>query len=186
MRNTNISLKKRSSILSILLICVVLLLSSCAKAQPEAQESTSMEEDVPSTQTNTNDAPELTDPQSDIVDTPTVGLPEGVTVKRVLNDVMIKNKYRKKVELLSDGGKHVTITDPNGEVVIQKIEYDGVIQSVQGNQVTVKVDQGGQQTITIPNNIVIDDEDNFGLNKGVEIEWEVDTDGQILSVELDD
>ncbi|MNJ62249.1 hypothetical protein D3C77_580830 [compost metagenome] len=78
------------------------------------------------------------------------------------------------------------ITDANGGLVLLNLEYEGTILEVKGKKVTVQVDQGEQQTITIPDNITIEDDDNLGLNKGVEIEWNIDADGNIQSVELDD
>ncbi|WP_144025004.1 hypothetical protein [Paenibacillus odorifer] len=113
-------------------------------------------------------------------------LPEGVSIQRVIKDVSLKDNYHKKVELLTDGGKRVTITDPNHKIVLQQIEYDGRITAVKGKQVTVQVEGGKEQTLTIPDHIVIEDEDKLGLNNGVEIEWTVNADGQIESVELDD
>lgn len=118
--------------------------------------------------------------------TETEGLPSGVKVKKVVKDITLKNNYHKKVELLTDGGKRVTITDANGGIVVLNLEYEGRILEVNGKKVTVQVDQGEKQTITIPDNITIEDDDNLGLNKGVEIEWNVDADGNIQSVELDD
>ncbi|WP_438349670.1 hypothetical protein ACP8HI_03060 [Paenibacillus sp. FA6] len=171
----------------LLLICIFTLLSGCSKAQPESQGSTPLVETPPPTVSNTNNTTEQPNSQSgSTVSDDTEGIPAGVTIKKIIKDEVIKNGYRKKVELLSDGGKRMTITDSNHGIVMRHLEYDGVILAVKGNEVTVQVERGGQQTLTIPNDIVIDDEDKLGLNKGVEIEWEVDTDGQILSVELDD
>ena len=48
------------------------------------------------------------------------------------------------------------------------------------------MDQGEEKTITIPEQIIVEDDDQLGLNPGVEIEWEVDADGNIQSVELED
>lgn len=110
----------------------------------------------------------------------------GVTVKKVLNDIQQHDNYHKKVELLTDGGKRVTITNASGEVVVYKLEYEGRILAVNGAEVTVQVDQGEEKTITIPEQIIVEDDDQLGLNPGVEIEWEVDADGNIQSVELED
>lgn len=86
---------------------------------------------------------------------------------------------------MSDGGKRVTIADSNGNLVTLYLEYDGIIQAVNGNEINVQVERGGEKTLTIPNEVVIEDEDNVGLNRGVEIEWIVNSDGQIESVELE-
>ncbi|GAA0137439.1 hypothetical protein YSY43_42800 [Paenibacillus sp. YSY-4.3] len=116
----------------------------------------------------------------------TEGLPSGVKVQRVIKDITLNNNYHKKIELLTDGGKRVTITDASGGLVLLNLEYEGTILGASGRVVTVQLDHGGQQTITIPDNLTIEDDDNLGLNKGVEIEWAVDADGNIQSVELDD
>jgi hypothetical protein len=113
-------------------------------------------------------------------------IPEGVTIKRVIKEVTLNNNNHKKVELLTDGGELTTISDSNGGIIMQNIEYDGVIKAVNGNELTVQVEHGEERTLTITNDIVVEDEDNLGLNSGVEIEWVVNTSGQIESVELDD
>lgn len=113
-------------------------------------------------------------------------LPEGVEVKKVIKEVKLKNNNTKKIERLSDGGERITITTPNGDILLQHLEYEGIIQSVNGTDVTVKVDHGGEKTITIPSNTYIDDEDALGLKKGVEIDWIANTEGYVESVELDD
>ncbi|MNV78729.1 hypothetical protein D3C71_1722370 [compost metagenome] len=69
---------------------------------------------------------------------------------------------------------------------MQQIEYDGRITTSKGKQVTVKVEGGGEQSITIPDHVVIEDEDKLGLMPGVDIEWTVNAEGQIESVELED
>lgn len=179
----------RTSIL--LSICLFTVLSGCnnAGAENETQGSTTPTVEATSTaptntataQTNTATAEPATQTGSN-----TTGLPTGVSVKRVIKEIQINDGYHKKIELLTDGGKRVTITNPNQTIVLQQIEYDGIIKEVNGDQVTVKVEGGGEQTLTIPKHVVLDDDDNVGLNKGVEIEWTVNADGQIESVELDD
>lgn len=113
-------------------------------------------------------------------------IPEGVTVKKVIKEVTINKDYLKKVELLTDGGKLITISDPNGEIVMENIEYDGVIKSVNGDKIIVQVEQGQEKTIVIPSEIIIEDEDNLGMKSGVQIEWVINAEGHIESVELDD
>ena len=178
----------RRRILSTFLLSILLftLLSGCSKGQPESQGSTPLVKTPPATVSNMNDTTKQLNPQTDATVSDTEGIPDGVTIKKVIKDEVIKNDYRKMVELLSDGGKRITITDLNRKVIMRQLEYEGVILEVAGDEVTVQVERGGQQTLTIPSDVVIDDEDKLGLNKGVEIEWEVDTDGEIISVELDD
>ncbi|MFD2115237.1 hypothetical protein ACFSTH_05380 [Paenibacillus yanchengensis] len=115
-----------------------------------------------------------------------IQLPAGVTVIKVLEDVTLQHQLRKREELLSDGGKRVMITRNNGTVIVYYIEYEGLITAVNGRQVTVQVKYGPPQTITIPDQIIIEDDDQLGLKPGVQIEWEIDRFGQLISVELDD
>ncbi|GGH15135.1 hypothetical protein [Paenibacillus segetis] len=180
------NIQRRFHATLLLFTCLFILLSGCSKAQTESQNSIPPVETPAPTESNTNTTTEQPNSQTESNVADSEGIPADVKVKKVLVDTTIKKDYHKKVELLTDGGKRVTITDPKGEIVLRQLEYDGIIQAVNGNQVTVQVEHGGQQTLTIPSHIVIEDEDNLGLNKGVEIEWTVDTDGQIQSVELDD
>ncbi|WP_340011937.1 hypothetical protein MHI32_04160 [Paenibacillus sp. FSL H7-0690] len=181
----------RATILCCICACTVLL-SGCTKAADETQVPTptaQVETAAPSAEATTpvptNNATEQ--PLTSASPGSNTGkLPEGVSVQRVIKEVSLKDNYHKKVELLTDGGKRVTITDPNQKIVLQQIEYDGRITAVKGKQVTVQVEGGKEQTLTIPDHIVIEDEDKLGLNNGVEIEWTVNADGQIESVELDD
>lgn len=173
----------RASILSCICACTVLL-GGCASANNENQGTTPAAGVEATTPAPTSVASE----QSNTATGSTTGaLPAGVTVKRVIKEISINNEgYHKKIELLTDGGKRITITDANQNIVLQQIEYEGKITAVNGKQVTVKVDGGAEQTITIPEEVIIEDEDHLGLNKGVEIEWTVNADGQIESVELED
>lgn len=186
----------RASILSCICACTVLL-GGCATANNENQgttptagvEATTPAPTATATAEATTPAPtSVASEQSNTTTGSTTGaLPAGVTVKRVIKEISINNEgYHKKIELLTDGGKRITITDANQNIVLQQIEYEGKITAVNGKQVTVKVDGGAEQTITIPEEVIIEDEDHLGLNKGVEIEWTVNADGQIESVELED
>lgn len=173
----------RASILCLICACTVLL-SGCSKA---ANETTQVATPTPTTEATTpvatNNATEQPNTSSG---TNAEGIPAGVSVQRVIKEVTLKDGYHKKIELLTDGGKRVTITDPSQKIVLHQIEYDGRITAANGKQVTVKVEGGGEQTITIPDHVVIEDEDKLGLKTGVEIEWTVNAEGQIESVELDD
>ncbi|WP_156417721.1 hypothetical protein [Paenibacillus etheri] len=173
----------RASILCLICACTVLL-SGCSKA---ANETTPVTTEAPTTEATapaaTNHATEQPNTSSG---TNTEGIPAGVSVQRVIKEVTLKDGYHKKIELLTDGGKRVTIADSTQKIVLQQIEYDGKISTVNGKQVTVKVEGGGEQTITIPDHVVIDDEDKLGWMPGVEIEWTVNAEGQIESVELED
>ncbi|TDL50415.1 hypothetical protein E2R60_23105 [Paenibacillus dendritiformis] len=111
---------------------------------------------------------------------------EDADVERVIQSIDTGNGYHKKIELLKDGGKRVTITDPNGKATVRKIEYEGTISSVSGSEVTVQLEHGGEKTIEIPQNIIVDDETGQGFKIGTEIEWVVDPDGTIRKVQLDD
>lgn len=182
----NSTIQRRFHATLLLLICLFILLSGCSKAQTESQGSIPPTETPSPTESNANTTTGQPNSQAESPVSDTEGLPSDVKVKRVLVDEKIKNNYNKKVELLTDGGKRITITDPKGEIIMRQLEYEGIIQAVNGNQVTVLVEHGGQRSLNIPSQIVIEDEDNLGLNKGVEIEWTVNTDGQIQSVELDD
>lgn len=184
----------RASILSCICACTVLL-GGCASTNNENQGTTPTAGVEATTPAPTATAEAATPaPTSVATDQPntstgsnTGALPAGVSVKRVIKEVSINNEgYHKKIELLTDGGKRITITDANQNIVLQQIEYDGRITAANGKQVTVKVDGGAEQTITIPEEVIIEDEDHLGLNKGVEIEWTVNAEGQIESVELED
>ncbi|WII38349.1 hypothetical protein [Paenibacillus thiaminolyticus] len=107
-------------------------------------------------------------------------------VERVLQSIDTGNGYHKKIELLKDGGKRVTITDPNGKATVRKVEYEGIISAVNGSNVTVQLEHGGEKTIEVGNHMIADDETGQGFKAGTEIEWEVDQDGTILNIELDD
>lgn len=107
-------------------------------------------------------------------------------VERVLKSMDTGNGYHKKVELLKDGGKRVTITDPNGKPTVRKVEYEGIISTVDGSNVTVQLEHGGEKTIEVGNHMIADDETGQGFKVGTEIEWDVDQDGTILNIELDD
>ena len=115
-----------------------------------------------------------------------IELPQGVTVVKVIKDVKLGHHLNKRVELLSDGGKRVTIGKNNGRVFVYYIEYEGVITAVNDRQVTVQLKSGQTKQITIPEQVVIEDDDQLGLRPGVKIEWEIDRNGDIISVELDD
>ncbi|MEK4037126.1 hypothetical protein NYE44_04275 [Paenibacillus sp. FSL L8-0493] len=178
----------RATILCCICACTVLL-SGCTKAADETQVATptaQVETTAPSAEATTPAPTNNATEQSASPGSNTGELPEGVSIQRVIKDVSLKDSYHKKVELLSDGGKRVTITDQNQKNVLQQIEYDGRITAVKDKQITVQVEGGKEQTLTIPDHIVIEDEDKLGLNNGVEIEWTVNADGQIESVELDD
>lgn len=180
----------KASILSCICACTVLL-SGCATAENETQVTTPTAQVEPTSTATveaTSPAPTstaTTEPNTS-TGSNTEALPAGVSIKKVIKDISINNGYHKKIELLTDGGKRVTITDSSQNIVLQQIEYDGRITAANGKQVTVKVEGGTEQTITIPDQVVIEDEDNLGLNKGVEIEWTVNANGQIESVELED
>lgn len=107
-------------------------------------------------------------------------------VERVLQSIDTGNGYHKKIELLKDGGKRVTITDPNGKATVRKVEYEGMISAVNGSNVTVQLQHGGEKTIEVGNHMSADDETGQDFKAGTEIEWEVDQDGTILNIEFDD
>ncbi|MUG46701.1 hypothetical protein [Paenibacillus woosongensis] len=186
MTNYKINMRRGLKATTLLLaMSACILLSGCAgKAQTGAQGNTPAPDKgtAAANQNNTGGQPE----QQKKAVSETEGLPSGVKVQKVLKDISLKNNYHKKVELLTDGGKRIMITDPSGGLVLLNLEYEGIIQEVSGRKVTVQLEHGGQRTITIPDNMTIEDDDNLGLNKGVEIEWTVDADGNIQSVELDD
>ncbi|WHY20189.1 hypothetical protein QNH28_03975 [Paenibacillus sp. G2S3] len=172
----------RTSILCLICACTVLL-SGCSKAANETTQVTPTPTTEATAPAATNSATEQPNTSSG---TNTEGLPAGVSVKRVIKEVALKDGYHKKIELLTDGGKRVTITDATQKIVLQQIEYDGRITTSKGKQVTIKVEGGGEQSITIPDHLVIEDEDKLGLMPGVDIEWTVNAEGQIESVELED
>jgi len=115
-----------------------------------------------------------------------IELPSGVTVVKVIKDVKLSHHLHKRVELLSDGGKRVTIGKNNGRVFVYYIEYEGVISEVSGRQVTVQFKGGQTKQLNIPEQVVIEDDDQLGLKPGVNIEWEIDRNGEIISAELED
>jgi len=172
----------RASILCLICACTVLL-SGCSKAANETSQVTPTPTTEATAPVATNSATEQPNTSSG---TNSEGLPAGVSVQRVIKEVALKDGYHKKIELLTDGGKRVTITDATQKIVLQQIEYDGKITTSNGKQVTVKVEGGGEQSITIPEHVVIEDEDKLGLMPGVDIEWTVNAEGQIESVELED
>ncbi|MEK4291673.1 hypothetical protein [Paenibacillus sp. FSL R5-0914] len=172
----------RTSILCLICACTVLL-SGCSKAANETTQVTPTPITEATAPAATNNATEQPNASSG---TNTEGLAADVSVQRVIKEVTLKDGYHKKIELLTDGGKRVTITDPSQKIVLQQIEYDGKITTSNGKQVTVKVEGGGEQTLTIPDHVVIEDEDKLGLMPGVDIEWTVNAEGQIESVELED
>lgn len=150
--------RTRISILCVICACI-LLLNGCTK---------SANDNTPAQSSNTE------------------AIPKKVGIQKVIEEVALKDGYHKKIELLTDGGKQITITDPNQKIVLRQIEYDGKIITANGKQITVQVEDGEERTITIPDNVVIEDEDKHQLKKNVEIEWTVNTNGQIESVDLGD
>lgn len=181
------SIKRTIQATLYILLCTLILLTGCSKEQvPESQGSTPTVEPSLPTETNKNNTVEQSNPPTNSTVSDTTGIPEGVKIKKVIKEENLKNDYRKKVERLTDGGKRITITKSNGELIMLNIEYDGIILTASGNQVTVQVEDGGEQSLTIPKEIDIEDDEMLGLNKGVEIEWTLDADGKITSVELDD
>lgn len=183
--------RRIKAITLILVISTGILLSGCNN-EPQTGTQTPQTETSTNTGSETNHGTEQPNQQQEGTnttpqkETETEGLPSGVSVKRVIKDKTLDNNYHKKVELLTDGGKRMTITDSNGGIVLRNIEYEGMILKVDGRTVTVQVDQGQQQTLTIPDTVTIEDEDNLGLKQGVEIEWTIDEKGNIQSVELED
>ncbi|WP_440961415.1 hypothetical protein ACN6KS_04050 [Paenibacillus nitricinens] len=174
--------QNRTSILCLICACTVLL-SGCSNAANETTQVTPTPTTDATAPAPTNHATEQPSASSG---TNTEGLPADVSVQRVMKEVTLKDGYHKKIELLTDGGKRVTITDPSQKIVLQQIEYEGKITTSNGRQVTVKVEGGGEQTLAIPDHVVIEDEDKLGLMPGVDIEWTVNAEGQIESVELED
>lgn len=62
----------------------------------------------------------------------------------------------------------------------------GMISAVDGSNVTVQLHHGGEKTVEVGNHMIADDETGQGFKVGTEIEWDVDQDGTILNIELDD
>lgn len=182
----NKNYRRYAYVLLLTLISISAVLSGCASEKAESQPPNTSSETTTPTESTTDQSTSTTNPNSDTEESNKEGLPEGVTVKKIIKDETINNGYHKKVELLTDGGKRKTITDPNGKTVTKYIEYEGIILKAEGNKVEVQVKQGGTQTFNIPKDVVIEDEDQLGLKQGVEIELEINTDGRIQSVELDD
>src|SRR4051812_32239540 len=117
------SIRRRILSALLLLICIFALLSGCSKAQPESQGAAPSVESPPPAESNMNNTKEQPNPQSNsTVSDDTEGIPTGVTITKVIKDEVIKNDYRKKVELLSDGGKRVTITDSNRGIIMRHLE----------------------------------------------------------------
>lgn len=169
----------------LVLVCMSTLLLGCNNnnTADDQKQNAAAKTEAPKESNTANENKNTADQTTPKVESK---LPEGVEVQKVTKEVQLKNDNTKKIERLSDGGERVTITTPNGEILLQQLEYEGIIQSVNGTDVTVKVDRGGEKTITIPSNTYIDDEDALGLKKGVEIEWTANTEGYVESVELDD
>lgn len=186
MKTNKKNFRRNTWVLLLSLICTIALLNGCSTGKTESPQPNTSLETSTSTESNANNSSQTTNPNSNSSVSDSEGLPEGVTVKKIVKDESINKGYHKKVELLTDGGKRKTITDPNGNTIMKYIEYEGIILKANGNKVEVQVKQGGTQTLSIPKEVVIEDEDKLGLKQGVEIEWEVNTDGQIQSVELDD
>ncbi|MCR8660408.1 hypothetical protein [Paenibacillus endoradicis] len=178
-------------VLLLIVICIGMLVSGCSNTNTEVKpEGTTTPTAAPSPMTTTAEPTKSpagtneTEASNDQLNKSMI--PEGVTVQKVIKEITVNKDYLKKVELLTDGGKLVTISDSKGEIVLENIEYDGVIKSVNGDKVIVKVEKGQEQTLTITSDIIVEDEDNLGLKSGVEIEWVINANGQIESVELDD
>jgi len=174
-----------------MLLSIGILVSGCSNTntdvKPEVTTSPSIDPSPMNTTSEPSKSPSTTNGTSTNNDQLNkTMIPEGVTVKKVIKEVTINKNYLKKVELLTDGGKLITISDAKGEIVLENIEYDGVIKSVNGDKIIVQVEKGQEQTITIPSDIIVEDENNLGLKSGVEIEWVINANGQIESVELDD
>lgn len=165
-----------------LTLSTVCMASACSNTQSEAAPEATTPIVTPAETSNNNSepAPTAATEANDLL------IPEGATVTKVIKEITMNNNYRKKVELLSDGGKLVTISNSKGEIVMRNLEYDGIIKKVDGRTVTVEIFKGEEMTLTIPDNLILEDEDNLGLNSGVEIEWVINANGQIESVELDD
>jgi ABC-type Fe3+-hydroxamate transport system substrate-binding protein len=167
----------------LLTLCTVVVASACSNTQKETEPEVKAPIATSSQTTNNNAEPSQT--QTSAPKNSVTLVPEGVTITKLIKEITIDNKYVKKIELLSDGGKLVTISNSNGEPVIQNLEYDGIIKTVDGNTVNVELEKGKEKTLTIPDDVVIEDEDNLGLKSGVEIEWVYNSEGKIESVELD-
>lgn len=190
MKTNHRNIKRRLQTSILMSICLCTLLSGCSNADNQTPEATTTPsaQATSSAQTNntTGQANTATNQANTQTGATTARLPEGVSVKKVIREVDLNDGYHKKIELLTDGGKLITLMDQNQTILLQQIEYEGIIKAVNGDQISVKVEGGGEQTFTIPSNVVIDDEDNLELTKGVEIDWTVNAEGQIESVELED
>ncbi len=173
--------KKPIYMLFISLVCISTILSGCSTGKTNSPEPNTANEASPPNETQPSK-----NPNNGNTETNSEKLPEGVKVKKVIKDTKINNGYHKKTELLTDGGKLKTIRDSNNNIIEQYIEYEGIIMKVNGNKVEVQVKHGENRTLNIPDEIVIEDEDGVGLKQGIEIEWEVNMDGSIQSVELED
>lgn len=167
------------------MICAGLLLGGCSSSS-EKSAAGQNQPSVAATTNATENSAKTGEETPAMGDSIVLNLPEGVTVLRVIKDVKINNNQRKRVEQLSDGGKRVVISDANDNVLVYYIEYEGLITAVNGNEITVQVKYGNEQKLVIPSGLVIEDDDNLGLNVGVKVEWEVDANGQIIDMELDD
>ncbi|MGG4398180.1 hypothetical protein ABEX25_28315 [Paenibacillus thiaminolyticus] len=175
------------------------LISSCAdnQAAPDASLSPAQTQSSPTGAGTPGEAPaDSTAAGQDAAsnsDTTTGGnssagqsAADDAEVERVLKSMDTGNGYHKKIELLKGGGKRVTVTDPNGKATVRKVEYEGMISAVDGSNVTVQLEHGGEKTIEVGNHMIADDETGQGFKVGTEIEWDVDQDGTILNIELDD
>lgn len=178
------------NVLLLMLLSIGMLVSGCSNTNtnvnPEVTPTTTVSPSPMNTTTEPSKSPTANETPTSTDQVNKTMIPEGVTVKKVIKQVTINKDYLKKVELLTDGGKLITISDPNGEIVMENIEYDGVIKSVNGDKIIVQVEKGQEQTIVIPSEIIVEDEDNLGIKSGVQIEWVINAEGHIESVELDD
>lgn len=174
---SQVRISYRSQILLLLIICTCIMLSGCTRKQAEPGEVSAPQSTTVQTSSQTSN---ITSTDNE------AGIPAGVTIRKVIRDESLNNKYYKKVELLTDGGKLKTITDANQKIVTREIEYEGIIIAVNGQKVTVQVEEGVQKTITITETADLKDKANLGLKPGVEIEWEIEMNGKIVSVELED
>lgn len=148
-------------------------------ATPPVQENA--DQKPPSDTTNTTDSSKPNDQTNQGTQAPA-----DIGSKKVLKTIQLQNGYSKKIERLVDGGERITISDSTGKVKAIFAEYDGVITSVNGMVITVKVEHDGERTITIPKDAYIDDEEGLGLKVGNEIEWTVNDKGVIEKVEIED
>jgi hypothetical protein len=64
-------------------------------------------------------------------------------VERLIESIDTGHGYHKKIELLKDDGKRMTITGPNGKKKVRKVEYEDVSSEVNGSKLTVQLEYGG-------------------------------------------